>query len=676
MSQKKWVMRSAENSAANSLSEKFNIDPFIAHLLVARGIDSDLAFSDFISESVKLVSPFDFKDMEKAVSAVRNAIDNKEKICIFGDYDCDGVTSTAILLSFLKKEGADVFHYIPNREGEGYGLNINAIDEIKSKQTSLIITVDNGISAIEEAEHIYSLGMRLVVTDHHQPSETLPRAEAVVNPHRRDNELEFRDYCGAGVAFKLICAMSGENVDKLVDEYIDLVAIGTIGDVVPLISENRVFVREGLKRINNSPRCAVKAFKDINSDKKYSANDIAFQLCPKINAVGRMSHADAAVEFLMSDNYNECAEKFRQLLVENTNRQEEEKGILADIFRKVENNPSLVSDRVIVIEGEGYHHGVVGIVASHIVEKYAKPAIILGVDENGIARGSARSVEGFNIFEAIGSCRDDIIQYGGHPLAAGVTLEAGNIEAFKKHINEYALREFEIMPAPQLVIDCKISPYYLNLELVDNLSVLEPYGAANPQAIFRINKMRLISVTPLSEGKHIRLELEKKGRTIKVVKFLSPYNEFPFVQGDYLDLAVRVSDNVYNGRRYLSVQALDMRLSTANDNKYFEEKNKFDLYFQTGRADKTMYPSRENSAEIYRFLSANSGYKFGCDNLYFRLQDRINYSQLMFSLLAFEECGLVSIGSDIITMNRVSHKVKLEETSVLRSLKEKIGIEQ
>lgn len=676
MAHKKWVLREADKSLANDLSEKFNIDPFIAYLLVARGVDSELAFSDFVSESVKLVSPFDFKDMDRAAQTINTSLKNNERICIFGDYDCDGVTSTAIMLKYLRKQGADVFHYIPSREGEGYGLNNNAIDEIKRKNTSLIITVDNGISAFDEADHIYSLGMKLVITDHHQPSEILPRAEAVVNPHLKDNNLEFREYCGAGVAFKLICALEGNNSDKLIDEYIDLVAIGTIGDVVPLVNENRVFVREGLKKINNNPSPAVKAFKDINKDKKYSANDIAFQLCPKINAVGRMSHANAALEFLISDDYIECSEKFNELLSENANRQEEEKNILDDISHKIEKNPFLVSNRVIVIAGQGYHQGVVGIVASHIVEKYSKPAIIIGIDKNGTARGSARSIDGFNIFEAINSCQEDIIQFGGHPLAAGVTLKEENIELFTKHINEYALREYEIMPPQKLVVDCMLSPFYLSLDLLKNLSVLEPYGASNPQAVFGIKKMKLISVSPMSEGKHIRLELEKRGRVFRVIKFSSPYDEFPYSTGDYLDLAVRITDNFFNGKHFLSVQATDIRLSSSDDERYFDEKNKYELFIQSKIADKSLYPKRNVSADVYRFLSLNGGYNYGVENLYFRMQDKLTYGQLLFSLEAFKETGLISVFGDKIKLNEIKNKVNLEETKILKSLKEIIGFEQ
>lgn len=675
MAHKKWVLRKADRALANDFSEKFNIDPFIAYLLVARGIDSELAFSDFISEDVKLVSPFDFKDMKEAVETINSSLEKNEKICIFGDYDCDGVTSTAIMLLYLKSRGADVFHYIPSREGEGYGLNLNAIDEIKSKNTSLIITVDNGISAIEEADYIYSLGMKLVVTDHHQPSQSLPKAEAVVNPHRKDNHLEFCEYCGAGVAFKLICALEGGNIDKLIDEYIDLVAIGTIGDVVPLVNENRVFVREGLKRINTNPKPPIKAFKDINADKVYSANDIAFQLCPKINAVGRMTHANSALEFLISDDYVECSERFKELLSENTNRQKEEMRILEDVNLKAAENPSLVLNRVVVIAGEGYHQGVVGIVASHIVEKYSKPAIIIGIDENGIARGSARSVEGFNIFEAINACTDDIIQFGGHPLAAGVTLKKENIEAFTQHINEYALNNFEIMPVQTLTVDSMLSPFYLSLDLVNSLSVLEPYGAANPQAVFGLNKMKLISVSPMSEGKHIRMELEKRGKIIRVVKFSSPYDEFPYSNGDYLDAAVRVTDNFFNGKHYLSVQAVDIRLSSLDEEKYFKEKNAYELYLRLGKADESLYPPRNICAEVYRYLSANRGYKFGIENLYFRLQDKLSFSQLNFAIKAFEESGLVSVLGDEIKMNDIKQKVNLEDTAVLKSLRERMDIE-
>lgn len=669
MAYKKWVVRDADKDRASALSEKFNIDPFIAFLLVSRGIKDDLAVSTFLSDSFEMVSPFSFADMDEAVFCIGEAIDNGEKICIYGDYDCDGVTSTALLFSFLKNEGADVCYYIPDRESEGYGLNCNAVKRISEMGVSLIITVDNGISSFEQADYIYELGMKLVITDHHQIGDSMPRAEAIINPHREDNDLPFCDYCGVGVAFKLVCAMYDGDVDFLIDSYIDLVAIGTIADVVPLIYENRAFVRAGLKKINESPRLAIKTFKEMNAaNKKYGSTDIAFQLCPRLNAAGRMGDASRAVEFLISNDEDDCRFKCTQLNGENSHRQEIEKNILDDIDKRIKQNPKLVSDRVIVIAGEGYHHGVVGIAAAHILEKYSKPVIIIGVDEQGIGCGSARSVEGFNIYDAICACSDDLIKFGGHPLAAGITLNVENIDLFRKHINEYSFKKYQIMPVQELTIDCKLSPFYLNFDLADSLDALEPYGAMNPQAVFGIYKMKLVNVTSLSKGKHVRMELEKNSRRIHVIRFSYAYDDFPFKTGDLLNLAVKVSKNLYHEKMYLSVQAVDIKLADSDDDKYFSEKNKYELFKLTGKGDKSLYPERDICALVYRYLKANGGYDFGLENLYFRLQDKLSYGQLMFALKAFSQSGLISINNKII-INNIDNKVNLEETQIMKFLK-------
>lgn len=671
---KKWVVRNADKETASALSEKFNIDPFIAFLLVSRGICDDVSVSSFFSDSYMLTSPFDFTDMEEAAFVIGDAIDNGYKICIYGDYDCDGVTSTALLYKFLKNEGADVCYYIPSRETEGYGLNKNAIDKIKEMGVKLIVTVDNGISAIDEADYIYECSMELVVTDHHQLIDKLPRAEAIVNPHRPENNLNFREYCGVGVAFKLICAMSDCDVENLIDEYSYLVAIGTIADVVPLVDENRAFVRAGLEKINNSPTNALKAFISSNGYKKYTAGDIAFQLCPRLNAMGRMGDASRAVEFLICEDSNECSFKYEQLNSENSHRQQIEKDIIKDIENKIANNPKLVKNRVIVIDGDGYHHGVIGIVASQIVEKYGKPAIIIGVDSNGVARGSARSIEGFNIFEAISHCENDLLQYGGHPLAAGVTLSVDKIDSFRKNINKFAYENYSQMPTQQLVIDCKLSPYYLDLDLVDNLSKLEPYGSGNPTAIFGIYNMRLLSVTPMGEGKHIRLELEKKGKKIRVVKFSTSFDEFPYKNGDIVNLAIKVTKNFYNGKYYLSVQAIDVKLSSVDDDLYFKHKNDYEKFCSTGEYEYNIYPSRTKCSVIYNYLKHKDGYKYDIETLYFRLQNKVTYSQLVFALKAFEQAGLININNQI-TINKIEGKVDLEKTDILTSLKECVSIE-
>lgn len=675
MAHKKWVVRDADKERASALSEKFNIDPFVAFLMVSRGIvdDADAAF--FVSKNVMLTSPYNLVDMEEASFIIGDAIDNGERICVYGDYDCDGVTATALLVDFLQKEGADVFYYIPSRENEGYGMNMDAIDTIKNSGAQLIITVDNGITAFDEAERIYELGMRLIITDHHQLSENgLPRAEAIVNPHREENDIDFRDYCGVGVAFKLACALYEGDADDLMREYADLVAIGTIADVMPLQNENRGFVRAGIEKINTNPRASVSAFVRINGDKQYTANDIAFQLCPRINAMGRMGDASRAVDFLLCEDGEKCLNMCQELNGENAERQGVEKQILDDVKEKINANPRLVSGRVIVIAGDGYHHGVIGIVASHILEKYGKPTIIIGIDDDGIARGSARSIDGFNIFDAISFCSDDLVQFGGHPLAAGVTLNADMIDKFRKDINDYSYQKFDTMPPQELVLDCKLSPFYLTTDLVDNLSVMEPYGASNPQVVFGIYKMSLVSVTPLSEGKHIRLELEKQGKRIRVVKFGTTQDEFPYKTGDVLNLAVRVSKNAFKGKMYLSIQAVDIRLASTDDDKYFAEKDKYEIYRSTGKCDMSIYPNRDVCAYIYKCLKMNGGYDYTLDDLYFRIQDKVTYGQLMIAIKAFSQAGLIDI-NERISLNLTNGRVNLEETKAISTLKGRLGID-
>lgn len=674
MAIKKWVIRQADKERASQISEKFNIDPFVAFLMVSRGVVDDLDVVNFMTDDFMLSSPFDMADMDEAVFTVSEAIENGSKICVYGDYDCDGVTSTTLLVDFLRSKGADVCYYIPSRETEGYGLNNSAIDIIAQWGVELIITVDNGISAFDEAEHIYELGMSLVITDHHQLTDgKLPRAEAVVNPHRDDNAMDFRDFCGVGVAFKFAVAMDEDNVEDIVERYIDLVAIGTIGDVMPLKEENRAYVRRGLQKINKNPRKSLAPFVSRNA-KNLTSQDIAFQICPRINAIGRMGDAKRAVEFLLCDDAAQAASACNSLDEENASRQRVEQEISEDVKNQIRKNPKLVASPVIVVAGKGYHHGVIGIVAAHILEKYGKPTFVIGIDENGVARGSARSVDGFNVFEALTACSDDMIQFGGHPLAAGITLKEDMIEKFSADINDFAIKNYPVMPPIELTLDLKLAPSYLNLDLVESLSVLEPYGAGNPPAVFGIYKLRLLAVTPLSEGKHIRLDLQKKDTKIRVVKFSTPYDEFPYKPGDVLNLAVKVSKNAYNGKMYLSVQAVDIRLSSLDEDKYFVEKSNYDLYKYTGRVDESLYPTRNDCAFVYKYLKKNNGYPYSLEDLYFRLQSDITYGKLMFALKAFSQGGLINYKKGI-TLNVVKEKVNLEETPILKALKGRLNIE-
>lgn len=677
MSHKKWIVADADKEKASVLSEKLNIDPFLAFLLVSRGIDNELCASDFLSDSCVCTSPYSLKDMDKAVERITLALESDQKICIYGDYDCDGVTSTALLYSFFESIGADVIYYIPNRLTDGYGMNFGAIDYIKSQDVDLIVTVDNGISSFDEADYIYSLGMELIVTDHHQIGDRLPRAYAVVNPHREDNDIDFRDFAGVGVAFKLACAIDGGDVEEMIALYADLVAIGTIGDIVPLVSENRGLVRAGLELINMNVREGINALRIAagNDDRELTATDVAFQICPRINAAGRMDHAKKAVELLISEDYNDAKFKAQQLNDNNIYRHEVETDIIDAIHSKIAEEPALVEDRVIIIDGRNFHHGVIGIVASNIVSAYGKPAMIIGVDDDGEGTGSARSIDGFNIYDAIASCSDMLTHFGGHPLAAGFGIREEDIPQFRKKINEFAKANYPVMPPETLHIDCKLSPFYLDTDLVDNLKVLEPYGAKNPEAVFGLFNVELVNVTPIGDGKHIRIEVQKKGRKFKVVKFKTSVDEFAYKQGDFIDLAVKVSKNIFKGKYYLSIRAVDIRKSKIDDDIYFNQKSDYEL-FKLGMNNKTeMYPTREIFAVIYKFLKKNNGWQYSFDDLYFALEQRVPYGTLKFAIEAFEQAGLLVVNNDKIILKQVTEKAVLENTQVMITLKGRLNIE-
>ena len=677
MAHNRWIVADADKEKASFLSEKLNIDPFIAFLLVSRGIDDELSASDFLSSSYAYTSPYSLADMDKAVCRINDAVDSNEKICIYGDYDCDGVTATALLYTFLESMGANVTYFIPNRLTDGYGMNNGAIDRIKAQGTDLIITVDNGISAIAEAEYISTLGMDLVVTDHHQIGEALPKACAVINPHRADNKIKFRDFAGVGVAFKLACALYDGDVQDMLEQYADLVAIGTIGDIVPLKSENRGFVRAGLELINSDSRIGLAALRQAagNSDDELTSVDIAFQLCPRINAAGRMDSAYKALELLICDDYEEAQFKAQQLNLENTHRHEVETNIAEDIREKISLNPSLADDRVIVIAGKNYHHGVIGIAASHVVSQYGKPAVIIGIDDDGECVGSARSVDGFNIFDAISSCSDMLTHYGGHPLAAGLGIREKDINAFRKRINAYAISAFPVMPAQSIRIDCKLSPFYLNTELVDNLTVLEPYGADNPQPVFGLFNVKLLNVSPIGDGRHIRIEVQKKGQSFKIVKFQTSIEEFPYKAGDMLDLAIKVSKSYYKGKYYLSIRMADVRLNGIDDDRYFAEKSDYELFKLGNTPVGELYPSRDTCALIYRFLKSNNGWQYSFDDLYFAMGQSVTYGQLAFAVEAFRQAGLVTSDGERVIIKNTQGKADLNSTDIMKSLKGRLNIE-
>ena len=455
-------------------------------LLQIRGITTAQEIEDFLHNDTEIEPPWDIKDMEKACVRVHEAIAQEELICVYGDYDADGVTSTALLYSYLEAVGARVMYYIPSREAEGYGMNNAAVDTLHQKGVKLIVTVDNGIAAINEIRYAKSLGVDTVVTDHHMPLGELPDACAVVDLHRSDCPSRFKQLSGVGVAFKLIMALEGEycDVDSLLDMYADLLCLGTIGDIVELKSENRVFVKRGLLSMRHTERTGLYAL--IRNaglmGKPITAGNVSFTLVPRINAVGRLGASGRSVELLLTNDEEEAGEFAAAMSYDNAERQQIERDILEKIDARVTRDPRLVMDKVLVLDGENWHQGVVGIVASRIREIYGKPTIIISRDGEN-AKASGRSVEGFALCDAVAACGDLLTHYGGHPMAAGLSLPSANIDVFRKRINDYADRQ-STMPFDTLHIDCKLNPAAISLDLVGELNVMKPYGAGNPTPVF------------------------------------------------------------------------------------------------------------------------------------------------------------------------------------------------
>lgn len=673
MSRKKWCVSALDKELASDIAEEYDIDPFCSLLLVSRGITDDSEIFDFFSKECRLSDPFEIKDMDKAVERIREAIDKKEKILIYGDYDADGVTSTALLYLYLKSENADVITYIPDRNSEGYGLNLDAVKEIGEKGVNLIITVDNGISAFNEAEYISALGMDLVITDHHKASHTLPKAVAVVDPHRYDCPSEFKLWAGVGVAFKLVCALSDKSTDELLDLYSDIVTIGTIGDIVSLTGENRSIVKHGLRTISKSTRPGVKALKKIAGvdGKAINATTVAFSIVPRINAIGRISSAEDAFRLLVSESEGSALPYAQMVDSSNVARQDIEKIISGEAEAQIRNNPDMLYDRVLIFSGENWHGGVIGIVAARLTQKYGKPCIVI-TDDGKEAKGSGRSIEGFSLYDAINSASHLLNHFGGHTLAAGFGLDSENIDEFKRAIQNYA-KTVE-MPFATVDLDCRLKPEFISADVLDVISELEPFGAGNPQPIFGLFGMTITSLQPIGGGKHIRLNLKRGNATVTALYFGITISDFPYNEGDLVDLAVRLEKNEYMGQTKVSIYIKDIRMSGTDDEKYLKSVR---LYEKLRRREKLsekqinfITPTRQNIADVFRFIRNNKGWKHDTDVLCYRLSsDGSDACRVLVAIDVLEELGILKKNGNEIKLADTECKVNLDDSRLLRYLK-------
>ncbi len=673
MSRKRWVVASCDKDRAADIAGNCGIEPFAAYLLCARGITDEFEIESFLFDT-DLIDPFTLPDMEEACERISKALENGEKITVFGDYDADGVTSTALLYSYLSSQGANADYYIPDRAGEGYGMNIEAINTLAQRGTKLIVTVDTGISAIEEVEHAKRLGIDVVVTDHHKAGDVLPGAVAVVDPHREDSQCEFSEWAGVGVAFKLISALDGSEGYELLEEYADIIALGTIADIVSLKGENRIIVRSGVAFVNlaiqnKSLRKGLKALLDISgAEGALDATSLAFRIAPRINAAGRMGSAERALKLLLTDDFREAKALAEEISQANAQRQAIESEITEAAIAIIEKNPNIKYQRVIVVNGEGWHQGVIGIVASRLVEKYGKPCIV--ISENGeIAKGSGRSIDNFSLYDALTYCKETLIQYGGHTLAAGLTVETDKTEAFRLKINEYACTVKR--PVSELRIDCKLNPASVNLDIISAIEQLAPFGADNPQPVFGLYNMLISSVQPVGNGKHIRMTLCKNGYSVPAILFSVTPGEFPYKEGDKVDLAVKLSVNEYMGKAKINVQVKDIKFSDLDDERVILSQSDYEAFCineklsEQGASD--LRVTRELCGDIYRFMKVNNTWRYSAEVLAFRLGlSAKDIVSCRVSLDCLVELGILTYKDGIYSIPSQSVKNPIENSVVFQ----------
>ncbi|CDB32236.1 exonuclease RecJ [Clostridium sp. CAG:575] len=558
---KKWQIYEEEKEKINKISIQYHINKLLASILVNRNIEED-KIEAFLNPTRKSFhDPFLMPDMKKAVDRILKAMQNKEKIIIYGDYDVDGITSITVLKSFLEDRGVHVDSYIPNRLEEGYGLNKPAIEKIAENKYQLMITVDCGISGIEEIEYANSLGIETIVTDHHEVGDSLPNAIAIVDAKRKDNEYPCRDLAGVGVVFKLIQAIGIKLglEEKEYLKYLDIVCIGTISDIVPLVDENRAIAKLGLLLVRQTKNLGLQSLLMSSGYKNIDSTTISFGVAPRINACGRMGHADEALNLFLSKDIYEVNELTKKLNEYNKIRQETEKNIYEDAVKQIEQN-KLNEKNAIIVSGENWHHGVIGIVSSKITDLYFKPSILL-CNEGEFSKGSGRSIPGFDLHQALMQCQDTIDRFGGHAMAIGITIKTDKFQEFAEEFENVAKEAKIDEIIPIINIDAKIELNEINKEMVESLKLLEPYGEGNKMPIFAFRNLKIDSIRALSEGKHIKLTLKDNNNIINAIGFNLGKIAEDYRIGDKIDVVGTLEINSFNGVDSLQINVKDIMKS-------------------------------------------------------------------------------------------------------------------
>ena len=559
---KKWQIYQSDYEKIKELQEKYNINKLLATILSNRGIIEEKQIKKFLDpKRTDFYNPFLMPDMESAVNRILKVIEKKEKIIIYGDYDVDGITSVTVLKSFFQDRGIHVDEYIPNRLNEGYGLNKTAIEKISKQKYMLMITVDCGISAIEEIDYANQLGIETIVTDHHEPGNELPKALAVVDAKRKDNKYPCRNLAGVGVVFKLIQALSIKlNLDeKEYLKYLDIVCVGTISDIVPLEDENRVIVKLGLKLVSQTRNLGLREILKLSGYQQIDSTTISFGVAPRINACGRMGHQEDALKLFTTKDINEVIKLAEKLNEYNKERQDIEKNIYNEAIEIIDKD-DLDKKNTIVVMGKNWHHGVIGIVSSKITELYFKPSILL-CEEDDYGKGSGRSIPGFDLYKALTECKDTIDKFGGHSMAVGINVKKEQFNEFRNKLEEIAKEQHIEEIVPILNIDAQVELDEINKDMVNSLKELEPYGEGNKMPIFAFKNLRIDSIRALSEGKHLKLTLKDKKNIVNAIGFNLGYLSSEYKIGDKIDVVGNLEINSFNGMDNLQINIKDIMKS-------------------------------------------------------------------------------------------------------------------
>ena len=650
----------------------------LAGILAARGITDPAEALTLLAGEEELSDPALLTDMDAACQRIWQAIDNGETIAVFGDYDVDGVTATALLYQHLKGMGATVKCMLPSREGDGYGLSKNAIQSMHNKGCTLIVTVDNGISAVEEADFAASLGMDLIITDHHLPPETLPKAVAVVDPRREDDYSPFKGLCGAGVAFKLCAALDGCPPEEMLDYCGDLAAVGTVADVMPLVGENRTLVKAGLRQLQQTDRPGFGALlEEVGlAGKPITAENISYAIAPRINAAGRMDNAVTALQLVLCEDPDRAEELAHKLNEINAHRQETEQQIFKAAEELLEQQPERLDDRIMLLWGRDWHPGVIGIVASRLVERTGRPVIVVTIDEHGEGKGSGRSVQGFNLHACIGSCADLLVRYGGHAMAAGLSVREENLPQLRRRLNEWAARECPVLHTPPLACDVAIHLDRITVESVRHLDQLAPYGAENPTPVFLLQSAVVDGVYPVSEGRHSRLRLRQGNACLYAVWFGMPAEQLPYALGDVVDAALNLS--VYESARGAQLSGRIIDLHPAGLGAELARQAALVQALRRGtpltdEQKKQIAPARTDIIAVYRELQSRRWHAEDLQPLCAKLGEEQTGKTLV-AVAALEQVGLITAaekgGAKFWELVPTAGKKNLADAPILKCLEE------